>query len=136
MSFPLKLVLPSSKVVVALAAALALTGAGACEPQNPGGGTQSVTRAATASNKVDILFMVDDSSSMTSMQQKMLAQIPMFTQSLQALPNGLPDIHLAVVSSDMGAPSDQGAGINCRPAERGSGESRRDRRLALSQLMH
>jgi hypothetical protein len=114
MSFPHKLVSPSSQVVAALAASFALAGASGCEPQNPGGGTESVQSAASAStNKVDILFMVDNSSSMTSMQQKMLSQIPVFIQSLQALPDGLPDLHLAVVSSDMGAPSDQGNAIGC-----------------------
>jgi hypothetical protein len=114
MSFPRKLVLPSSQVVAALAACFALAGTSGCEPQSAGGETESVTSAASAStNKVDILFMVDNSSSMTSMQQKMLAQIPVFIQSLQALPSGLPDLHLAVVSSDMGAQSDQGSAIGC-----------------------
>jgi hypothetical protein len=62
---------------------------------------------------LDILFMIDDSSSMTAMQQKLLAQLPTFMQTLQALPMGLPSIHVAVVSSDMGAPSDQGIAIGC-----------------------
>jgi hypothetical protein len=57
-------------------------------------------------NEIDILFMVDNSSSMTSMQQKLLAQLPLFMQVLQALPMGLPSVHVAVVSSDMGATSD------------------------------
>jgi MYXO-CTERM domain-containing protein len=114
MSFPFKVTAPSSTAVSAFAAWLAIGGVSACAPQDPGVSTESVTRAATATpNKVDILFMVDNSSSMTSMQQKMLAQIPTFIQVLQALPAGLPDIHLAVVSSDLGAPSDQGPGIGC-----------------------
>src|ERR1022692_462187 len=113
MSISLKVAVPCSKVVPALAAFLALTGAEGCEPQMPGGGAEIVTRSVTASaRKVDILFMVDNSSSMTSMQQKMLVQIPMFIESLQSLPNGLPDIHLAVVSSDMGAPSDSDIGCS------------------------
>ncbi|HEY5088609.1 MAG TPA: vWA domain-containing protein, partial [Polyangia bacterium] len=114
MSFPLRVTASSSTAVSALAAWLTIIGMPACAPQDPGVSTESVTRAASASpNKVDILFMVDDSSSMTLMQQKMLAQIPTFIQVIQALPAGLPDIHLAVVSSDMGAPSDQGPGIGC-----------------------
>jgi len=114
MSFPLRVTASSSTAVSALAAWLTIIGVPACAPQDPGVSTESVTRAASASpNKVDILFMVDDSSSMTLMQQKMLAQIPTFIQVIQALPAGLPDIHLAVVSSDMGAPSDQGPGIGC-----------------------
>ncbi|HVV16939.1 MAG TPA: hypothetical protein VHH90_07020 [Polyangia bacterium] len=57
-------------------------------------------------NKLDLLFMVDDSSSMDQMQAKLKEQLPLFMQTLQAAPGGLPDIHIAVVSSDMGVPSD------------------------------
>jgi hypothetical protein len=64
-------------------------------------------------NNIDILFMIDNSSSMTSMQQKLLAQLPTFMQVLQALPNGLPNVHIAVVSSDMGAPGDSVSSIGC-----------------------
>jgi hypothetical protein len=67
-------------------------------------------------NEIDILFMIDNSSSMTAMQQKLLAQLPVFMEVLQNLPNGLPSVHVAVVSSDMGATSDEdlsGAGSNC-----------------------
>jgi len=112
MSFPRSVSRASSKVVSALVVCLALLEVAACEPS----GNESVSRAATATppRAVDILFMVDNSSSMTSMQQKMLQQIPLFINGLQALPGGLPDLHLAVVSSDMGAPSDQGQqGISC-----------------------
>jgi hypothetical protein len=55
---------------------------------------------------LDILFMIDDSAGMTAMQQKLLARLPAFTQGLQMLPGGLPSVHIAVISSDMGAPSD------------------------------
>ncbi|HTB56472.1 MAG TPA: hypothetical protein VLC06_01290 [Polyangia bacterium] len=64
-------------------------------------------------NEIDILFMIDDSSSMTSMQQKLLLQLPTFMQVLQNLPTGLPSLHVAVVSSDMGAPSDVQDSIGC-----------------------
>ena len=81
---------------------LALAGGGACTAGNPElPASEQVTGASTAlSNKVDILLMVDNSSSMTSMQQKMLAEFPVFVQTLRALPAGLPDLHLAVISSD------------------------------------
>jgi hypothetical protein len=55
-------------------------------------------------NKLDLLFMIDNSQSMSSMQQKLHDQLPGFMRVLSK--NGLPDIHIAVVSSDMGAPSD------------------------------
>ena len=63
-------------------------------------------------NKVDILMMIDNSSSMTSMQQKLYAQLPSFVSALQSLPTP-PSLHLAVVSSDMGAPGDSTSEIQC-----------------------
>jgi hypothetical protein len=53
--------------------------------------------------KLDLLFMVDNSLSMLPLQQKLLTNFPVFTQTLRALPEGLPDLHIGVVSSDMGA---------------------------------
>jgi hypothetical protein len=58
------------------------------------------------SNKLDLLFMIDDSSSMDDMQKKLKQQLPLFMQVLGSGPGGLPDVHIAVVSSDMGAPGD------------------------------
>jgi hypothetical protein len=52
---------------------------------------------------VDILFMIDNSRSMLPLQQKLLTNFPIFMQTLQQLPMGLPNVHIAVVSSDMGA---------------------------------
>jgi MYXO-CTERM domain-containing protein len=72
--------------------------------------TEQSAASVTPSNKVDVLFMVDNSSSMTAMQQKMLQQFPVFVQTLSTLPGGLPDLHLAVISSDLGAPSDVSIG--------------------------
>jgi hypothetical protein len=63
-------------------------------------------------NNLDLLFMIDNSSSMTAMQQKLLLQLPNFLGFLQKLPVK-PNLHLAVVSSDMGAKTD--ASIMCTP---------------------
>ena len=57
--------------------------------------------------------MIDNSSSMTEIQQKLLTQDPSFMTVLENLPNGLPNIHVAVVSSDMGAPGDSTTSIMC-----------------------
>jgi hypothetical protein len=57
-----------------------------------------------ASNRnVDLLFLVDDSSSMTKSQDNLLRNFPVLMQTLENLPGGLPNVHIAVVSSDMGA---------------------------------
>jgi hypothetical protein len=58
--------------------------------------------------KIDLLFMVDNSSSMMQLQTKMAAQFPVFTDVLKNLPGGLPDVHIAVISSSMGAGQEQG----------------------------
>jgi hypothetical protein len=68
---------------------------------------------AGSGRAVDILFMIDDSSEMTAMQQKLVGQLATFVLALQNLPGGLPDLHIAVVSSDLGAPGDSSAAIGC-----------------------
>ena len=62
---------------------------------------------------VDVLFMIDNSSEMSSMQDKLVAQLPAFVSALAGLPGGMPDLHVAVVSSDMGAPGDVTSSIGC-----------------------
>ena len=76
------------------------------------GGTAGTTFIGPRNNEVDILFMIDNSSEMTAMQQKLNVQLPSFVQSLQNLPVP-PSLHLAVVSSDMGAPGDSTTSIMC-----------------------
>lgn len=61
---------------------------------------------------IDILFMIDDSTSMSTMQTKLQAQLPTFMNVLESLPM-VPSLHIAVVSSDMGAQSDVQASIAC-----------------------
>src|SRR5579863_3917544 len=72
--------------------------------------TLPTTFTQKINNEIDLLFMVDNSSSMQPMQQKLLQQLPTFMQALQNLPMGLPSLHVAVVSSDMGAHSDSQIG--------------------------
>jgi hypothetical protein len=62
----------------------------------------------TAGRAVDILFMIDDSASMTPLQQKLISDFPTFISALQGLPGGLPSLHIAVVSSSLGAGRAQG----------------------------
>lgn len=62
-----------------------------------------ITERVTA--KLDLLFVVDDSLSMEPLQAKMLARLPDFMEVLQNAPGGLPDLHVAVVSTSMGSAS-------------------------------
>ena len=52
---------------------------------------------------VDLLFMIDDSSSMRLSQESLLRNFPVLMTALENMPGGLPNVHIAVVSSDMGA---------------------------------
>ncbi|HEY8926952.1 MAG TPA: hypothetical protein VIU64_21365, partial [Polyangia bacterium] len=54
-------------------------------------------------HKLDLLFMVDDSSSMEPLQKKMSDQLGTFMDILADDSGQLPDLHVAVVSSSMGA---------------------------------
>jgi hypothetical protein len=57
----------------------------------------------TLNRDIDILFMIDDSLSMAPLLNKLTANFPAFIAVLQGLPGGLPNVHIAVVSSDLGA---------------------------------
>ncbi|MEP6652487.1 MAG: hypothetical protein ABJA82_03960 [Myxococcales bacterium] len=52
---------------------------------------------------LDLLFMIDDSQSMAPLQKKMRDRLPDFMDVLKTLPGGLPNVHVAVVSSSLGA---------------------------------
>ena len=52
---------------------------------------------------LDIIFLIDNSGSMLAEQQQLTANFPAFINVLQQIEGGLPDIHLAVASSNVGA---------------------------------
>jgi hypothetical protein len=54
-------------------------------------------------SKVDILFMVDNSLSMKPFQAQLVSGFSSLMTALEGLPGGTPDLHIGVVSSDMGA---------------------------------
>lgn len=69
-----------------------------------GGGHTIALGPPTPTGKLDVLFMIDDSASMAPLQAKLMTRIPAFMNSL-ANPTTLvkPDLHVAVVSSSLGA---------------------------------
>jgi hypothetical protein len=75
--------------------------------------TQTFVLGPKQSANVDILFMIDNSSEMEEMQQKLYDQLPAFLDTLAALPSGLPNLHIGVIDSDMGAPGDSATSIGC-----------------------
>src|SRR5256714_7495395 len=52
---------------------------------------------------IDILFLIDDSPSMEDKQVNLRKNFPAFMTELQKIPGGLPNVHIAVVTSDLGA---------------------------------
>ena len=67
----------------------------------PRGPYSLVDQART--RNVDILFAIDDSESMSNEQTNLKAQFSVLMNTLQQVPGGLPNLHLGVVSSDLGA---------------------------------
>jgi hypothetical protein len=63
--------------------------------------------------KVDILFMVDNSPSMDPKQRALAAGFPKLLEVLRTHPAGMPDLHVGVVSSDMGAGQGEASGGSC-----------------------
>lgn len=52
---------------------------------------------------VDVLFVVDDSNSMRDAQAALVASFPSFAERLSTLEGGLPNLHIGVVSTNVGA---------------------------------
>jgi hypothetical protein len=76
--------------------------------------------------KLDILFLVDNSVSVDQEQENLGRNFGVFLEALRRAPGGLPDLHIGVVSSDLGAGSRPLANGGCpRPGgDRGILQSR------------
>jgi hypothetical protein len=109
----------AKSVVLVLGLGLAMA-ASCASPERDGtletkAGAIAAATGSAGPGDLDVLFMIDDSAGMGSMQTKLAAQIPSFIDALENLPNGLPNIHIAVVSSDLGAPGDS-TSVTCTTA--------------------
>jgi hypothetical protein len=56
----------------------------------------------TPTPDIDLLFVVDDSPSMLDKQLNLKNNFPRFVDRLSTLPGGLPNLHIGVVTTDMG----------------------------------
>ena len=56
----------------------------------------------TINRDVDLLFLIDDSMSMKKSQANLLRNFPRSCRALEGFEGGLPNVHIAVISSDMG----------------------------------
>ncbi|HEU5055376.1 MAG TPA: vWA domain-containing protein [Kofleriaceae bacterium] len=62
---------------------------------------------------IDILFLVDDSGSMRQEQESLASNFPLFINVLESIEGGLPNIHLGVISSNVGTGPVGGGGDSC-----------------------
>jgi hypothetical protein len=96
---------------------IALGALAACAPQ-AASPTETRTAAASAPDvtgpgNLDILFVIANGSAMAPIQTKLTEQIPLFMNMIGALPMGMPNVHVAVISSDLGAPGDSESSLGC-----------------------
>ena len=57
---------------------------------------------AVVRREADILFVIDNSGSMKEEQDSLRANFGRFTQVLETIEGGMPDVHIGVVTSDLG----------------------------------
>jgi len=71
----------------------------------PAGGTISKvpTFDESVNSDLDIIFLIDNSGSMREEQDNLSRNFPVFMSALESLPEGLPNLHIGVLSSDLGA---------------------------------
>lgn len=62
---------------------------------------------AAPDRNVDLLFVIDDSGSMAAEQKSLQMNFPAFVQRLEAFDGGLPDLHIGIISTDVGTGTDK-----------------------------
>jgi hypothetical protein len=78
----------------------------------PPGALQSMAFAHPSIRDVDVLFVIDDAPGMARAQAKLIASLSAFTDTLKNLPAGYPDLHVGVISGDLGAGENESPGCN------------------------
>ncbi|MGE0549330.1 MAG: hypothetical protein AB7R00_19825 [Kofleriaceae bacterium] len=78
----------------------------ACQPDKGVGINDGEdSKSLLITEDLDILFVIDDSPSMADKQANLRANFPAFMAALESLPGGLPNVHIGVVTSDVGTKS-------------------------------
>ena len=102
----------SRRAVIGLVGLVGLVGVGGllgagCDPDPPAG-DQTTSRVGTATfparlnRALDVLFVVDDSGATAEWQTSLAQGFPAFVAALSTVEGGLPDVHIGVVSSNVG----------------------------------
>jgi len=95
----------SRLAMLALVAACADRSLASVPPRPSGEQRQEIP--VSTNRDIDILFVVDDSDSMKQEQDSLARNFPEFVRVLESI-GDLPDLHLGVVSSDVGTPPHDG----------------------------
>ncbi|NVB85145.1 MAG: hypothetical protein HOV81_42660 [Kofleriaceae bacterium] len=92
---------------------IAALGLAAChESEVTVGELQEVMVLPAIQNRdIDILFVVDSSPSMSDQQRALVASFPQMMDALATLDGGLPNLHIGVVTTDMGTTTATGVGL-------------------------
>jgi hypothetical protein len=107
----MRLLLPTSSLAAAACGTAAVALLAGCPDRSISEVTPQQDKAelkevpVQLNRNVDILFVIDNSSSMAEEQGNLITNFPRFIEVLQSIKGGLPDVHIGVVSSDMGAGS-------------------------------
>src|SRR6185503_8422934 len=72
-------------------------GGGGTGTGGAGAADARVDRPPVVNRQVDVLFMIDNSSSMRLSQNNLQANFSSSTETLKNLPGGVPNLHLAVI---------------------------------------
>jgi hypothetical protein len=97
-------VLPSAFLLGVWAAGCGRTQLDAGTPLPAGSGISTVpTFNESVNSDLDIVFLIDNSGSMREEQDNLGRNFPVFISALEGLPEGLPNVHIGVLSSDLGA---------------------------------
>ncbi|GAB4512084.1 MAG: hypothetical protein Tsb0020_30010 [Haliangiales bacterium] len=91
---------------VVLASAVLLSACLSREVSKVEAGQQKQEKKAipvVAERDIDILFVIDDSDSMAQEQASLVQNFPGFIDKLRSIEGGLPNVHIGVISTDMGA---------------------------------
>jgi len=67
------------------------------------GRVEAKTLPVKLNRDLDLLFLIDNSPSMADKQANLAENFPRFIDVLKTIPGGLPNVHIAVVTSDYGA---------------------------------
>jgi hypothetical protein len=81
------------------------------------GGTTGMPFKPT--RQVDILFVIDNAASAVELQRNLVSNFPTFMTTLGSAPAGPPELHIAVITPDMGAGDGSIAGCSAQEGDAG-----------------